>query len=696
MKKIHKKFFGILLCAVLILTAIPMYAFALPSTGREEDYIYVNAVKVTHENASDVLSDGTVSYDEETNTLTLNNANLTVSKSLGSGESSHIIVTDGSLNINLVGKSTITTDRTTRTTGIYTDGDLSVSGSGELEILMCSGGFPTHESYGITTEHLTVSKAKLTVKPADSSNIRENLIETSFGIGAYRGMEVKDGAVIESVGAKVKPGFNHESTGIYVSQGDFVIENATVTATGGEAGNLSDSGEITTEEAIVASYGVCCYNGSVKVTENGKLDATGSKAIGNYPFSIGIAITEGDLEINNGTVYAESSDVKSDLNSTSNAIDIEIGNFIVDGYSSVVYAKTGKSESVKKAYNTAVNVLAGDIYIKAGYVEAVAGESIGGEKTVNYALRSRSDTHSDDCVDGKINITCDEIKVDEKNISRNFLATKVVLKAPNGIAVYAENEITVSDNLTFVKPEDCSFDTDKTTVLNSEGNSATEVEIAPLTYTVRVKGLSATLAIPVPAGKSLNEVYCSVLGVDDFSEYLNAHKKTGFLIDGWYTDSDCTAGNEYDFNSKVTEDITVYGTWKDELFINVTQTQGGNTSVDKTSTVCGKKVTITAQPDENKEVDKVSVLDAAGNAVAVTQNSDGTYLFVQPATDVTVSVTYKDKPVTPIDNNNGSNSNVDIPKTGGNSDVSLYLVMMLVSGVCALAVITNTKRKRTN
>lgn len=696
MKKIHKKLFGILLSAVLILTAIPMYAFALPSTGREEDYIYVNAVKVTQENASDVLSNGTVSYDEETNTLTLNNANLTVSKTLGSSDSSHIIVTDGSLNINLVGKSTITTAGTTRTTGIYTDGDLSVSGSGELEIIMCASGSYTENSYGIITEHLTVSKAKLTVKPDASLDVTENFVKLSMGIAAYNGMEVKDGAVIESIGTKVKPGSSHESTGIYVNRGDFVIKNATVTATGGEAGNLSDSGEIITEEANTFSYGVCCYNGSIKVTENGKLDATGSKVIGNYAYSIGVAITDGNLEVNNGTVYAESSDVKSDLSSTSNAIDIEFGDFTVDGYSSVVYAKTGKSESAKNAYNAAVDVLAGDINIKAGYVEAVAGESIGGEKVRNYALRSLCDYYSEECVDGKINITCDEIKVDEKNISRNFLATKVVLKAPDGKAVYAENEITVSDNLTFVKPEEASFDTDKTTVLNSEGNFATEVEIAPLTYTVRVKGLSSTLAIPVPAGKSLNEVYCSALGVDDFAEYLNTHKKDGFILDGWYTDSDCTHGNEYDFNSKVTEDITVYGTWKQKLFVNVIQTQGGNTSVDKTETFCGEKVTITAQPDENKEVDTVSVLDANGNAVAVTENGDGTYSFVQPATDVTVKVTYKDKPVTPIDNNGGSNSNVDIPKTGGNDSISLYLVMMLISGMCAFAVITNKKRKRTN
>jgi hypothetical protein len=55
------------------------------------------------------------------------------------------------------------------------------------------------------------------------------------------------------------------------------------------------------------------------------------------------------------------------------------------------------------------------------------------------------------------------------------------------------------------------------------------------------------------------------------------------------------------------------------------------------SAKAGEKVTITLNPDEGYEVAGVTVTDANGNPVAVTDNGDGTYSFTMPSTKVSVS-----------------------------------------------------------
>ena len=64
----------------------------------------------------------------------------------------------------------------------------------------------------------------------------------------------------------------------------------------------------------------------------------------------------------------------------------------------------------------------------------------------------------------------------------------------------------------------------------------------------------------VPAGQSLNETYCEMYDIDDFSEILNTEKE-GYTFGGWFTDENCTKGNEFDFSSPVTADTTIYAKW---------------------------------------------------------------------------------------------------------------------------------------
>lgn len=70
-RNLRSRALAIVLLLVLCLGLLPATVFAV------EDYkITVAGIQVTSENANDVLGNGTVSYDHETKTLTLNNADL--------------------------------------------------------------------------------------------------------------------------------------------------------------------------------------------------------------------------------------------------------------------------------------------------------------------------------------------------------------------------------------------------------------------------------------------------------------------------------------------------------------------------------------------------------------------------------------------------------------------------------------------
>ena len=69
--------------------------------------------------------------------------------------------------------------------------------------------------------------------------------------------------------------------------------------------------------------------------------------------------------------------------------------------------------------------------------------------------------------------------------------------------------------------------------------------------------------------------------------------------------------------------------------------EGGEATVSPSRPERDEEVTITTNPDQGMEVDKVSVTDRYGNTVEVTNNGDGTYSFIQPRGSVTIEVSFK-------------------------------------------------------
>ena len=79
--------------------------------------------------------------------------------------------------------------------------------------------------------------------------------------------------------------------------------------------------------------------------------------------------------------------------------------------------------------------------------------------------------------------------------------------------------------------------------------------------------------------------------------------------------------------------------------INCNTPENGSVTVSDQDAKAGDTVTITLKADDGYVVDKVTVVDKAGNAVEVKKNEDGTYSFVMPEKSkqtVEVTVTFKE------------------------------------------------------
>ena len=74
--------------------------------------------------------------------------------------------------------------------------------------------------------------------------------------------------------------------------------------------------------------------------------------------------------------------------------------------------------------------------------------------------------------------------------------------------------------------------------------------------------------------------------------------------------------------------------------IQLPEVEGGTVTADLAAARQGTEVTLTVTPDEGFALASLAVTDFFGNQVDVSRNSDGTYSFVMPASQVTVSAAF--------------------------------------------------------
>lgn len=176
-----------------------------PDQPESENYdLWVAGTQVTKSNQSDVLGDGTVSYDSAAHTLTLNNAHLTLGEDAEEGISSCIDsdLTDDMLTITgtaslsdadgIMTVGPLTLDNATLTlTGESREGveDAIRAGRSNEEITIRNSTVTIADSnaegdffhYGIRCGKLTVANSTLNVKVGGSAIVADELVASGAG-----------------------------------------------------------------------------------------------------------------------------------------------------------------------------------------------------------------------------------------------------------------------------------------------------------------------------------------------------------------------------------------------------------------------------------------------------------------------------------------------------------------------------------
>ncbi len=307
--------------------------------------LWVNNTQVTAKNADDVFDDGKVSYDAGTNTLTLNNCNitadaLTAGSLVGTNNKVTAVIKywDGfynddskkkPLNLVLNGTNTILNAMSDENVnvGIYTLGDLIISGDGSLEVRGGLGNSNTKitKSYGMYLEgNLTINSGKI-----HAYSTQEKLSYDGEGNKAYcecygiyvmknaiaGDMIVKGGTVV----AEGTPHIDAKSTGASatgVSGGIFVqnkltINDGAVTANGAESITVSGkSGSLNQARSVGVELKHLAVNGGSLSANSKKVCDNGDQSYGIWSYntfsSDGI---DASITISGGSVHATSGDI---------------------------------------------------------------------------------------------------------------------------------------------------------------------------------------------------------------------------------------------------------------------------------------------------------------------------------------------------------------------------------------------------
>ena len=249
---------SVLLGLTMLWTAYISYAFIYVTKEnnelrRQERYgIYVAGTHVTRGNCHDILGDGAVSYNPDSNRLTLRNATIACEGSA--------IYSDIDLTIVLEGENKLISSGKELTYGLYASDyslrkDLCILGDGTLEIIVEDDGCLANA--GIVAGDVWID--------ADVSISLANAEDSSTGISCkYLSLD-------EERNLSVKVGSAENSTGIFVRGNLYLDEGSVVDVTGAaatkESMGIECNGNLTAKEnASVTSVsggeyaGIICYN----------------------------------------------------------------------------------------------------------------------------------------------------------------------------------------------------------------------------------------------------------------------------------------------------------------------------------------------------------------------------------------------------------------------------------------------------
>ena len=459
--------------------------------------------KVTTEGAS--ATSYNIKWDGAT--LTLNGATITQ----GSHENAAIYCGENAgIHLVLVGDSTVTGPSggsTGASRGIYTRGDLTISGSGILNVSGGEASADQARSYGISASDITISGGTVTATGGSAT-------------GSY--------AV---------------SCGIYVTN-DLTVSGGTVTATGGTV--------TATGGPAPDSYAYSCGIDASDITiSGGTATATGGTATGSYAESRGIYVIN-DLTISGGEVTAEGGTAFADgsegyavsygiyvhsLNSLPGSITISGGIVNADGGQASVTAADG---GIAGSYGISVY---GSIDISDGIVNADGG-TVSGNNTYSCGIYV---THG-------LTISGGEVTAEGTTQAVRIYSGGSVTVAPaegQQIAVTAGTDESSAAEITGSPFQE---ETEIVDLASAAGVAYFKSAAEPARYSVTLNPNGGTIA----GGKDVTSYLCgtgaSLPGAGDVT-------RSGYRFAGWYADEALTDGPYTQISAADAGDMAFYARW---------------------------------------------------------------------------------------------------------------------------------------
>ena len=680
----RKKIVSLCMALVLCLSLLP--ATVLAADG---DTVYVGGVALTCSTGSPAYAttdtSGNVSSDgSESNynikwdgsTLTLNGAKIKgadSSESLSATVGIYAFNSSGDVSLNIALKGVNEIFESSNGIWVYSSSSSTNAGNATLTIegegsLNASGG-----TNGIQVQSNS-GNAALTIRNADVT--AENSIYSGDGVTVRAGSSSSaslsvDGGSLTATGTGVGSGINF-LFGSGVSGSGMpsltVSGNAMVKASGGEGG-ISDNSSADIQIGV------------------GDNSSGGIVFDGNKGTVYGSVTLQEDLTIGEG----ESLTLDDGAN-----LDAGGHNVIVDGGTVDDSIKTSLGESVKYPPTITTNSLPGGT-VGTDYSQPLTADGSG---TITWSLAEGSslpdglNLSSDGTITGtptaqgestftvkatndygsnskSLSITIGtQTNVPVTGVSLNTSTLNLVENETDTLTATVEPSNATNKDVTWASSNNAVVTVDQNGNVEAVGAGTATITVTAQGDSTKSASCTVTVtASTVPVtGVSLNKDSLA-LGVGD-SETLTATVKPEDATNKavTWTSSNSTVAT-VDQNGVVTAvapgTATITVTTADGGFtatctvtvrpdvppanpnyrITVEATQGGTVTADPTAAKAGATVTLTPDPDAGYQVGAVAVTDRFGDAVAVTEQADGTYTFTMPNGQVTVTVTFAEAPL---------------------------------------------------
>ena len=698
-----KKLFSLCMALVLCLGLLPATALA---AAPENQVIYVGGEEVTSGGYWTTDSDGSVTaytgestptdnyihYDADTNTLTLHNATIKKGLDYSEGIQGGTYIPGsaiGVLNLNGDAELTITLAGTNTiedvSTGIFVlahssytgDASLTITGSGSLTASGNINGINVQSNSGDAT--LTIQSADVTLTSNSGNGVTVQAGSTNSSGEHTITLSVEGG----SLTASGSTGISFDSASSYtVSATNLTVSNNAIVRANYVGSNISNV-DLQIGKGNNSSGGIVfdgnqgTVYGSVELQDNLTIDDDENLTIGeDASLTIPddktltnkgeVTTTDGGTLTNNGTID-NSGTLPSNIGG--NAPPSITTTSLADGAENTAYTATlAASGTGTITWSNSGNLPAG---LTLDENTGVISGTPTADGTFNFTVKATNTGGSDSkslsiTIGAQTNVPVTGVSLNTSTLNLieggtgTLIATVLPDNATNKKVTWSSNApgvatVDSSGKVTAVAPGTATI-----TVTTEDGNKTATCAVTVTAATVPVTGvtlsqtqaslycnrtpntlaLTARVAPDNATNKAVNWTSSdsAVATVDQNGVVTAVAPGTAVIT--------ATAADGRGASASCTVTVSSYLPPANPNYrITVEATQGGTVTADPTAAKAGATVTLTPAPDRGYQVGSVAVTDRFGDPVAVTEQADGTYTFVMPNGQVTVTVTFAEAPL---------------------------------------------------